>query len=213
MNVAVYTAIFGGRDTFNEPPAGEFDFYLFTDDDSIRSKRALVLTRPGPMIDPTRSARVYKVLSHELFPKYDYTLWIDGNIVLKSVDVNGLIKKYLDGVNLATFKHPFRECIYDEAKVCASLLKDDPELIAAQMEKYRKEKYPEKNGLVETGVLLRRNAPDVTEFNKVWWNEIENGSRRDQLSFNYAAWKTGLKFALFDGTLDALGFELRNHLR
>lgn len=211
MSIAVYTAIFGGRDTFIDPPPGDFDCHLFTDDASAKSERALIVKRDSPLLDTVRSARLYKVLSHKFLSQYDYTLWIDGSITLKSVDVPGLVGKYLDGVDLVTFKHFGWSCVYKEAEECASGQYDDPEVIAAQMERYRAEKYPENNGMVETGVLLRRNTPGVAAFNEFWWREIESGSRRDQLSFNYAARKTGLKFAHFDGTRDDLGFELRKH--
>ena len=29
---------------------------------------------------------------------------------------------------------------------------------------------------------------------ETWWNEIKYNSKRDQLSFNYIAWKNNLKF-------------------
>ena len=29
---------------------------------------------------------------------------------------------------------------------------------------------------------------------EAWWDEIKYGSKRDQLSFNYAAWKTETEF-------------------
>jgi hypothetical protein len=32
-----------------------------------------------------------------------------------------------------------------------------------------------------------------------WWTEIKYGSRRDQLSFNYVAWKNNLKFNYIEG--------------
>ena len=32
-----------------------------------------------------------------------------------------------------------------------------------------------------------------------WWEEIKYNSKRDQLSFNYSAWKTGVKFNYMDG--------------
>ena len=32
-----------------------------------------------------------------------------------------------------------------------------------------------------------------------WWTEIKYGSKRDQLSFNYVAWKNDLKFNYIDG--------------
>ena len=34
-----------------------------------------------------------------------------------------------------------------------------------------------------------------------WWIEIKYGSRRDQLSFNYVAWKQNLKFNYIDGDI------------
>ena len=32
-----------------------------------------------------------------------------------------------------------------------------------------------------------------------WWTEIKYGSKRDQLSFNYVAWKNSLNFNYMDG--------------
>ena len=32
-----------------------------------------------------------------------------------------------------------------------------------------------------------------------WWTEIKYGSKRDQLSFNYVAWKNKTKFNYMDG--------------
>ena len=32
-----------------------------------------------------------------------------------------------------------------------------------------------------------------------WWTEIKYGSRRDQLSFNYIAWKNNFKFNYLEG--------------
>ena len=34
-----------------------------------------------------------------------------------------------------------------------------------------------------------------------WWNEVKYNSKRDQLSFNYVAWKQNLKFNYIDGDL------------
>jgi hypothetical protein len=32
-----------------------------------------------------------------------------------------------------------------------------------------------------------------------WWIEIKYGSKRDQLSFNYIAWKNGFNFVYLQG--------------
>ena len=46
-------------------------------------------------------------------------------------------------------------------------------------------------------MILRRHTDAIRRLNEAWWNEIVRGSRRDQLSFNYVAWKLGLSYATF----------------
>ena len=56
-------------------------------------------------------------------------------------------------------------------------------------------------GLVEAPVILRRHTAAIRALNEAWWAELVRGSRRDQLSFNYVAWKLGLSHAKFPLTL------------
>ena len=85
--------------------------------------------------------------------------------------------------------------------------KDNPNLVLKQVENYQKEGYPINNGLIVSGVILRRhNELDVIESMELWWEELKYNSKRDQLSFNYAAWKTGLKFNLIDGDIRNDGY-------
>ena len=68
------------------------------------------------------------------------------------------------------------------------------------MERYQKEGYPRHNGLITGMVILRRhNEKDCIKVMEHWWTEIKYGSKRDQLSFNYVAWKNKLKFSYIDG--------------
>jgi len=86
--------------------------------------------------------------------------------------------------------------------------------LKAQIKRYRAEGYPEDNGLIMSSVILRRhNEPEIIEFDKKWWEEIANGSKRDQLSFNYIQWKTGLKYNFLEGDArDNSTFEVVNHI-
>jgi len=222
-NIVVYTAIFGGKDDIILP---EFlpenaDFVCFTDSD-ITSDVWDVRREKPISDDPVRSAKIYKVLPHKFLSEYEYSVWIDGNILLRG-DVNKLIEKYLvDGVNLAIFDHmqhkkrwkkifwiknteDCRDCVYDEAQYLLRMnkdgkYKDDPNLIVRQISKYKKDGYPKHNGLAVTMIILRRhNEPDVMKVMDDWWDEIKNNSRRDQLSFNYVAWKNNLNFVYMKG--------------
>ena len=100
-----------------------------------------------------------------------------------------------------------RSCIYDEGKTILDLgmknggnYKDDPNIISRQMKRYRDEGYPAQNGLVvQMEVLRRHNQVDVLDAMEHHWVELKYNSKREQLSFNYIAWKNNLKFSYIQG--------------
>ena len=80
------------------------------------------------------------------------------------------------------------------------LAKDRADLIKKQVQRYYDEGFRSQNGHVAAAIMLRRHhEPRVIEAMEKWWSEIEKGSRRDQLSFNYAAWKTDLPLVYLPG--------------
>ncbi|MDE7222311.1 MAG: DUF616 domain-containing protein, partial [Acetatifactor sp.] len=88
------------------------------------------------------------------------------------------------------FNHYIHDCVYLEKSLCQRLQKDDPTVMDKQMEGYRKEGYPEHNGLIDSAVLVRELKNDrVIRLMESWWQEILHASKRDQLSFNYVCWK------------------------
>jgi hypothetical protein len=87
-------------------------------------------------------------------------------------------------------KHPERTCLYAEGQACIDYKKDSESTIFPQLEKYKKDGYPEDNGLSANGIIVRVNNHEVRDFCNKWWEEVSNGSCRDQLSFNYALWKS-----------------------
>ena len=207
----IYTAIFGGYDKLPEPtfiPEG-WDFICFTDS-NIQSDIWTIKNVPAIYEDSTRNARKHKLLPHRLFPNYDYSLWVDGNIIIQS-DVNELIEQYLQDANLAVHDHNQnvldpRNCVYKEADTIFYFgkkngnYKDDPKVIHKQVQGYADEGYPQDNTLAVTMQVLRRhNEPDCIKTMETWWQEIKYKSKRDQLSFNYSMWKTGMKFNYFVG--------------
>lgn len=200
--MVVYTAITSGYDTFKEPDASyqdiEFIAYI---EDMIKGEiwKTRQLTREYP--DPNLDAKKYKVLSHQTFPDAEYTLWIDGSIRI-SASPAPLISQYLGDADMAVFAHPHRICIYQEAAECITKRLDNPRRIYAQVARYTQCGYPENNGLAEATIILRRNTEKVRCFNEIWWEEIINGSRRDQISLDYAAWKTQLKYKVIKGAVN-----------
>lgn len=197
----IYTAIFGKIDDLIEPEGdySDFDFVCFTDRKNLVSKKYKIIRVNRFHKDPTLDARMYKLLPHIFLPQYEYSIWIDGRVIIKKKDLTPLLD-YLGDANLAVFPHMHRDCIYEEAKACVYRGKDKPLAILNQITQYNKEKYPTKNGGVETGVLLRKHMQkDVIELQNHWWNELLKYSKRDQISFNYVAWKQKFKFKYIDG--------------
>ena len=78
--------------------------------------------------------------------------------------------------------------------------KDNPNLIQKQINRYKSEGYPPNNGLVvQMEVLRRHNKKDVIDAMELHWEELKHNSKREQLSFNYIAWKTKLNFNYIQG--------------
>ena len=205
--VAVYTAIFGGKDgLLPQKKIPGVDFICFTDA-PVRVSPWDVRVVSSNNTDPNRCAKEFKILPHRFLDGYDVSIWIDGNYLIVG-DVGEIIETFLRTDGMAVFDHnktegDARNCIYREYDSIMELgkstgsYKDDPEIMRKQIERYRAEGYPEENGLLFASILIRRHGrPDVRNAMEAWWREIETGSRRDQLSFNYIAWKTGLKFTV-----------------
>jgi len=153
---------------------------------------------------PRRTARWHKVMAHQALAADapHYSLWLDGSHQL-DVEPWSLVDRYLSRTAaIATFKHCQRDCVYEEGKACVQLRKDDPAVIARQLDRYRKEGVKPHAGLFETSVFLRRHhqRPEVDRFNELWWAEMTADSLRDQLSVNYAARKVGLPYNHVAGT-------------
>ena len=138
--------------------------------------------------------RVVKVCPHKYLSEYDASLWIDGNISIISSAAAFIGKYDLQKTPYFVKRHPARDCVYREAEKVIQLKKDSPAIVRPQVEGYKKEGFPEKFGLFETSVILRRhNQREVAVFDNMWASEIMRGSHRDQLSFDYCRWKTGLE--------------------
>jgi hypothetical protein len=76
------------------------------------------------------------------------------------------------------------------------------------MQEYLFDGYPYNNGLVATWVLHRDNTGKNHHFCAAWWEQVKNYSIRDQLSFNYVAWKLNFTYNTF---LSLDGFKLHRH--
>jgi hypothetical protein len=190
-NITVVTSITGGKDSLiNEQVKGNANWVAYLDTPEV-SDTWTVKTACDKFKDPRRNSRPPKILIHK-YCNTEYSIWIDGSIQM-NVTPEFLIDKYLKDCDIAVSKHPLRDCVYEEATVCAKTKLDDPEVIIEQVKCYEDDGYAKHKGLAECAIILRRHTPEVEAFNNAWWAEYTRFSRRDQISFPYAVDRVGIR--------------------
>lgn len=190
--VAVYTAIFG---EYDDAPIvthidENIDYILYTDNPSfIAHPPWEVRVVPAIFEDPQVDARRVKLLSHQFLVNYDITVWIDGNLQLKTLDY-ALICEIASRAPIALCKHQFRSCIYQEMNEVLRREIDASKPVLKQNQYYRSRKFPKETGLHATSFLVRNHLHEsVAKFNMRWWELLSQFSKRDQLSFDYVRWE------------------------
>ena len=202
-NICVYTCITGEYDAVNDfvdYKETNIDYYLFTNNKEVVSDFWKVIYIENNGLDNIRLARKLKILGNEILDKYEISVWIDGATYLKKT-ISSFINNECDmkKYSLVGFKHPSRDCIYDEAKACVIYSRDLKKIILEQVSFLKKENYPCHNGLIESAILVRRNNDTILKKTmNLWFEMILKYSYRDQLSFNYVAWHENLKFNLLN---------------
>lgn len=215
--IAVYTAIFGESDCLNEilKKNDGIDYYCFTDNPKLISKTWSVIQCSSFYSSSRLTAKVFKIFPHYVFVNYDFSIWIDGSYRIKSNLVELCNIFFNKKQNILFFPNPFRDCLYKEAKVCSALGLDDNEVIDRQIKRYIFDNYPMNSGLIHGALIFRKHHNEIV--NKVmglWWNEVSNYSYRDQISFNYIAWKEGLNVGYIKGALSSSeDFEFTGHIK
>jgi hypothetical protein len=215
-NKVIYTACFGGDNYYLHDPevvSDGYDYICFTDNANFKSDiwDVRMIT---PTYDPVRNSKKPKLVPHRYLSEYDISIWVDTDIKIIA-DPNELVDRYLNDVNLAVLNHEYcsginsRNCVYKEAEFIQWLgdqsgnYKDNMEVVHAQVQRYRDAGYPANNGQGRTTIIIRRhNEKDVKLSSEKWWEELKNGSRRDQLSFNYSHWVSGIKFEYMNEDID-----------
>lgn len=203
--IVCYTCITGNYDSLKQPLviSKNIDFICFVDKPELYKNSTIWKIKPIPKeldkLSNVKKQRAIKICPHKYLKEYDISIWVDGSIQIKS-DLNDFIKLYDLAKNpLYVRKHLERECIYDEAIICIQMKKDSADTINKQVKKLLNDKYPKKNGLAETNIILRKHNEDLCKkICNEWINMILNGSCRDQLSFDYICWKNNFKYGILD---------------
>jgi len=199
----IYSALVGPYDSIPKHIVKypEWEYILFTDQitDKFYNGWQIKPLQKNIKGDPSRTNRWHKLNPHLLFEDCLCSIYIDCNIVIKT---NFIYKRAIElieqNVDIATVRHPFRNCIYQEAKACLKENRDSKENVKKNIEYLKGKKYPKKNGLFENNLFFRNHTKDkLIQFNERWWELVSSMSGRDQLSMCYVLWELDLKCESF----------------
>lgn len=192
-NIIVYSCIFNNYDKIQEPLFIEpnVSYYLFSDKiiPNLKYWKLILIDYTKLDLDPQRAARLIKLNPNNFLPKHNISIWIDSCYQIRINNLKMFITLNLQDKDICLFKHPKRNCVYEEIKVCKEKKLDHSNLLEKQQEKYLKEGFPRNFGLYHTAFLIRKNNEFTNKFNKLWWKELNKFSKRDQISFSYCLWK------------------------
>lgn len=150
-----------------------------------------------------RHAKIYKVLPHLFVPGYDYYIWIDATHSVNQ-EPKSIVEKYLKDSDIALFKHPERNCVYEEAELIKKIKFDYPTLVSRQMSFYKSKEYPRNNGLYELPCRIQRNTSQINTLMLSWWEQICMFASRDQLSMPFVLNMHGIKPSIMPGKANTI---------
>lgn len=195
MDNICYTVISGPYDKLNTPKtiSKGWKYICFTDQNIVSNIWEI---RPIPpelsYLSQVKRQRCLKTQPHKYLPEHEWSVYVDANITI-NVGMWKLVRDICQKEDFSVTRHFQRDCIYEERQACIRMKKDNGVESEAQIKRYKQEGFPEHYGLNETNLLVRHNVDWVRGLDDMWWNEIEKGSHRDQLSFNYCLWKGGFR--------------------
>lgn len=205
--VTVYTCVTHGYDRQVQPavPAEGLRFVCFTD-------RPGRLDAPGwelrPLESPARLAsghdinRFHKFFPHRLFPDCRWSVYIDGNVRFAG-DWRGLAARVEQaGAGLGAFLHPAGHDLVQEVEACRIHRFDrrDMERVAAQLALYASHGIDLAAPIPTNNLLVRDHAaPGLDLAMGLWWSQLFEWCKRDQISLTYALSRAGVRWLPLDG--------------
>ena len=200
-SLVVYTAIIGDYDDLRDPLIVEpgVSYVCYTDQKHIKSDVwDIRYIDEVPEEKRAICVREYKMLPHKFFPEYESSIWVDASIKIVG-KLTELIEKYQRYANFLLMPHCDGICAYDQIFSYVVYLFTQKSIAIKQLTKYLNEQYPEDNGLMMGGFLVRNhNDSKIIRTMEDWYHEVCFYSSRDQISLPYVVWKNNLIYDLCD---------------
>jgi hypothetical protein len=212
MKIAILTSVSGLNGARIADPLYKthpnVDYYAFVDQPQhCNTWRQVPLPNFSTVDDifkDRRNAKFPKLFGFLLIPHYDVYIWHDHYLEVIA-DPFQMAKDFLNDSEIAIFKHPKRNCIYEEMDAVLKFGFERPDLIQDSRKFFEEKNYPKDNGLYELTSFMYRNTFNVKQMMLSWWELINKFSSRDQISFPYVLQKQNLKHTIIPGSALSYG--------
>ncbi len=216
--IVVYTALFGDYDELLpvEAPDSNADYVCFSDRERETCGVWKIVPSPFYHPDPVRMARYVKLHPFDLFPDYEWAMWVDGNLSFKESVTDCVHSVEAAGSQAGMIPHKYRDCVYEEALECLRCRKDFAGNVVRQVLAYLSEGIPGHGGMYETNcMIMNLKDSDLEDFFSLWWQQVERYSCRDQIALGHVLHARALR--IFDllprgiSAYESPGFEFYHH--
>lgn len=188
LRVVIYTAIADDYDSIKLPYKFDpkYRYVLFCDRPKDFTGAYELRDMSYVDSDPVRTARYVKTHPHLLLDGCDIAIWIDSNIVIMD-SIEPLVRKFLESkLLIGAAPHSERRSVEEELGVCVKWKKDDWQILPHYADVLRRRNFETCELAATNFIMFDLRDSKTSAFLDTWWSEINNFSRRDQLSFNFA---------------------------
>lgn len=195
--ICVYTALFGDYDSLppNLAPSADVEFICFTDKIQNIPGWKFVIT-DKKFENPIQANRYYKLQPHIHLSDFDYSIYIDSNIIFLA-DISLIIKKCI-GLPFAGWCHPERADVYSEIDAIISNFRHRPEKMLEQYVYFKTQQLPIDVGMIEACFLWRDHKnKSVNTMMEKWWSFVKDRGNRDQPAIAYLMHKENIRPRVF----------------
>ena len=164
-------------------------------------------------LHPRLLGKIPKMLAWELYPDYDYYIWIDGSFTFKNQDSAVWFIDHLDKYDAAFYKHPHRNTVKSELDFVVSgveggngylIERYEGEDMTTQVTEYLNDKTFKDDTLIAAGAFVySKKIIENKDYNimKEWFYHNCIWSVQDQLSLPYLLHKFGIRYKLLEGNV------------
>jgi hypothetical protein len=196
MKKVIYTSLVGAYDVLKQPLVIDYsyDYICYSNDfDTDKIGVWTIKKIPYSSDSKTRLSRYVKIQPHKVLKDYDYSVWIDSNLQIKTEAFYAAIEKQIANNSLISqVPHtlPPIDCVYDEIKYALKLAVVSYRDAKKQYQHLKQSGFPKHFGLLENNIIFRdHNNELVKKISDSWWDEYLSYTNRDQFSLMFVYWQ------------------------